>query len=499
MNRRKKFIYNSFSSLIKQLIGLLSTLILPRMMLVAYGSEVNGLVSSIGQFLALISLFDAGMGVVIEASLYKPLALKDNLEINRVLSSGKRFYNKVVLLLLFYVVAISLFYPTFTEKNFSFLYIFILIWAISINLFGQYYFGVLNGVLISADQKSYIFNWVYTFATLANTVLSVFLIKIGASIHIVELVSSIVFLIRPLLLAVYVKRNYNINWSEKYDGEPIKQKWNGFTQHLATIVVGNTDVVVLTFFASIKDISIYTIYIIVVNGLKELVASSMGGVKSIFGDMLAKKERQKLFVFFQAVEFVSHWLVMFIYTASAILIVPFVSVYTKGIHDANYINIMFGVLISLAYATYCLRIPYNTLIMSAGHFKETQNSALVEATVNIVISVLLVFKFGLVGVAMGTLCAMIYRLFSLSLYANKKILQKNNFYTIKLFIFDILYFVFCNIVFKKLSVTICNSYLDWLLLSLKTGVMTFAIMTILVSLFFRGEIKLLYNYKKGTL
>ena len=190
---------------------------------------------------------------------------------------------------------------------------------------------------------------------------------------------------------------------------------------------------------------------------------------------------------------------MFIYTSSAILIVPFVSVYTKGIHDANYINIMVGVLISLAYATYCLRIPYNTLIMSAGHFKETQNSALVEATVNIVISVLLVFKFGLVGVAMGTLCAMIYRLFSLSLYANKKILQKNNFYTIKLFIFDILYFVFCNIVFKKLSVTICNSYLDWLLLSLKTGVMTFAIMTILVSLFFRGEIKLLYNYKKGTL
>lgn len=99
MDRRKKFIHNSFSSIIKQLVGLLSALILPRLMLVTYGSEINGLVSSIGQFLALISIFDAGMGVVIEASLYKPLSQNDSIGISKVLASGKKFYNKLVLLL----------------------------------------------------------------------------------------------------------------------------------------------------------------------------------------------------------------------------------------------------------------------------------------------------------------------------------------------------------------------------------------------------------------
>ena len=176
MDRRKKFIHNSFSSIIKQLVGLLSTLILPRLMLVTYGSEINGLVSSIGQFLALISIFDAGMGVVIEASLYKPLSQNDSIGISKVLASGKKFYNKLVLLLFFYVLAISIIYPSFAKENFSFLFCFTLVWAISVNSFGQYYFGVLNGVLLTADQKGYIFNWIYTFATIANTIVSIILI-----------------------------------------------------------------------------------------------------------------------------------------------------------------------------------------------------------------------------------------------------------------------------------------------------------------------------------
>lgn len=499
MNRRKKFIHNSFSSIIKQLVGLLSTLILPRLMLVTYGSEINGLVSSIGQFLALISIFDAGMGVVIEASLYKPLSQNDSIGISKVLASGKKFYNKLVLLLFFYVLAISIFYPSFAKENFSFLFCFTLVWAISVNSFGQYYFGVLNGVLLTADQKGYIFNWIYTFATIANTIVSIILIEIGASIHIVKFASSLVFLMRPLLLAWYVKKNYKVNWTERYDAEPIKQKWNGFAQHLATIVVGNTDIVVLTVFSSLKDVSVYSIYMLVVNGLKELINSSMGGVKSLFGDMIAKREDIKLQKFFKVVELAVHCFVILVYTIAAILIVPFISVYTKGISDANYINMLFGSLLCLAYAIYCLRLPYNTLIMSAGHFKETQDSAVIEAVINIIISVLLVYKFGLVGVAIGTLVAMLYRMIYLTLYANKKILHTNNFLSIKLLIFDFIYFILCILGMRGISSIICGSYIEWLFLTIKTVIIIVPVMILVVVLLFRKELSLLYSYKKRRL
>ena len=225
----------------------------------------------------------------------------------------------------------------------------------------------------------------------------------------------------------------------------------------------------------------------------------MGGVKSLFGDMLAKKEYDKLQKFFKVVELTIHCFVMFIYTVAAILIVPFVRVYTKGINDANYINIIFGLLICLAYAVYCLRFPYNTLIMSAGHFKETQNSAIIEAVINIVVSILLVWKFGLIGVAAGTLVAMLYRLFYLFIYSNKKILHINNFLSIKLLIFDLAFFVISILVMKKTSLIICRSYIEWMLLSIKSVVLVCPIMIILLLLFFRQELRLLYYYKKGKL
>ena len=66
--------------------------------------------------------------------------------------------------------------------------------------------------------------------------------------------------------------------------------------------------------------------------------------------------------------------------------------------------------------SYCLRLPYNAMVFAAGHYKQTQLSAIIEAVINIVVSVVLVSKWGLVGVAIGTFAAMTYRTLYLVLY-----------------------------------------------------------------------------------
>lgn len=70
------------------------------------------------------------------------------------------------------------------------------------------------------------------------------------------------------------------------------------------------------------------------------------------------------------------------------MILPFVSIYMKGVTDANYIVPSFAVLIVLANASYCLRMPYNTVIFAAGHFKQTQASSVIEASINVVVSII---------------------------------------------------------------------------------------------------------------
>lgn len=74
--RKKKLLYNTITSFANQFITIICGFILPRLLLTTYGSEVNGLVSSITQFLSVISFMQLGVGAVIQSTLYEPLAKK---------------------------------------------------------------------------------------------------------------------------------------------------------------------------------------------------------------------------------------------------------------------------------------------------------------------------------------------------------------------------------------------------------------------------------------
>lgn len=85
-----------------------------------------------------------------------------------------------------------------------------LIAIVSIGTFAQYFFGISNMTLLNADQSSYVNNIIDIFKVVLNTVCVAVLIKAGASVFIVKLGSSIVFLISPIVINWYVKRKYNL-------------------------------------------------------------------------------------------------------------------------------------------------------------------------------------------------------------------------------------------------------------------------------------------------
>ena len=72
--RGKKLALNTITSLGLQVVSVICGFILPRLILESFGSDVNGLVNSITQFLGVITLLDLGVGAVVQSALYKPLA-----------------------------------------------------------------------------------------------------------------------------------------------------------------------------------------------------------------------------------------------------------------------------------------------------------------------------------------------------------------------------------------------------------------------------------------
>ena len=422
-SRGRKLAYNTTASLLLQLTSIVSGFIVPRLILGAYGSDVNGLVNSITQFLGVITLLDLGVGAVVQSSLYKPLANNESTTISKIYVSANKFFKRLALILLIYVAILMVFYPLMVNKDFEFIYTVTLIGSICISSFAQYYFGIVNSLLLSADQKGYIQYTAQIVAIIINTAACAILINLGCTIQIVKLTTSLIFLCRPLFLNWYVHKLYDIDRRITYDEEPIKQKWNGMAQHFASYVLGGTDNIVLTLFSTLANVSIYSVYNIVIIGVKNALFSMTNGFQSLIGEMLAKKETETLNNFFGYVEWILHTGTTLVFGCTGVLLVSFVRVYTNGIDDADYIQPLFAILITIANAGHCLRLPYNIMILAAGHYKQTQSNYIIAMMLNIIISIATVKLWGLIGVAIGTMVAMFYQTVWMAWYDSKNIIE----------------------------------------------------------------------------
>lgn len=477
---------NTAASLIAQITTLICGFILPRLFLQHYGSEVNGLVNSISQFLSVIAFFELGVGAVVQSSLYKPLAEKDNQQISKVMVSANKFFQRLARILLVYVISLMIIYPYIANQNFGFIYTATLIAAISISSFAQYYFGIVNSLLLNADQRGYIQYNAQTVTIILNTIVCAIMISMNGTIQVVKLVTSIIYLARPIILQIYVNNHYKINWKIKYTQEPIKQKWNGVAQHVASVVLDGTDTIVLTVFSTLSNVSIYSVYFLVVKGVKTLFLSVTNGIQALIGELWAKQELDQLKSFFGWIEWLIHTGTTYVFSCTAALIVPFIQVYTLGIRDANYIQPTFAILLTLANAMHCLRLPYNIMVLAAGHYKQTQRNYIVAAILNIVVSVLTVKIWGLIGVAIGTLVAMTYQTIWLVIYDSRHFIYWPLKKVIRQFLVDIIS-SFLIISFGSHIVLKDITYFNWFFMAIKVAIVALFVAFCLNSLFYRSK------------
>ena len=480
----KKLRLNTISSLIFEIVTIVCGFILPRLIMGQYGSSINGLVNSITQFIGIITFLELGVGKVVQSALYKPLAENNKEQISKIVASGRKFFNRIALIMAIYVAVLFVVYPFISRQQFGWLYTSTLLAAMSISSFAQYYLGIVDRLLLTADQRGYIQYTAQTITLILNTIACVALIKLGCSIHIVKLTTSLIFLVRPIYLSWYVRKHYDIDYKIKYEGEPIKQKWNGMAQHIAYTVLNDTDTIVLTILGSFSEVSIYAAYNLVVAGVKKLFTSMMNGVEAYLGNLWARQDEEGLQKTFGLTEWLVHTAVIFVFGCTGFLIVPFIQCYTKGITDANYIQPLFAALIVMAHACHCLRLPYNLMIFAAGHYKETQNNYIIATIMNIVISVACVKQWGLVGVAIGTLVSMLYQTIWMAFYNAENLVKRPMKIFAKQCIVDAIT-VACYAVIPLARELSNVNYFSWLILAIETAAAFLCVSTIINMIFYR--------------
>ena len=499
MDRGKKAFYNSAASAVSQIVTMICGFILPRLILSRFGSAYNGVTASVTQFLSVIALLRAGVGGATRASLYKSLAKKDTEQISATVRATEIFMRKVALIFLGITAVFSVAYPFLVREEFEWGFTASLVLIISFSTFVQYFFGITYQMLFQADQRQYISISFEILAVILNTVIAAVLIRMGVGIHGVKLGSAAAFSITPVALNILAKKRYHLNHQAKPDFSSIGQRWDAFFHQVAAFVHNNTDITLLTLFTNTREISVYTVYYLVANGLKSLMNTLMIGVEAAFGNILANGETETLQKDLSHFETMLHVIGGFLFSAAAVLVTPFVQVYTRGVTDVNYQRDLFGYLGIFGELLFVLRSPYEALVNAAGHYKQTKKFAFMEAGINLGTSIVMIQFFGLTGVVIGTVIAIAFRKIVYARYASENIVRRGTGVFWKRFGVTLLNAVSVFGLTRFLPVPEMCSYLNWIIYAAEVAAVAGLLTLAWNMLFYREELSVLLKKVAGIL
>ncbi len=489
MGRASALRKNMLAGWASEVVALISGLILPRLILLTFGSSCNGLLSSIVQFLGFSTLLRAGVGAVTRAALFKPLADNDKGEIDKIMVATQSYMYKISFFVGLYIVILAVVYPFVARGEYSFWYTFSLMLIIGSSTFIDNLVGIKYKILLQADQKYYIETLAVIISQIASLVVSYILIEIGQSIHVVKIGAAFAMLLNPLFVTVYAKKHYNLDFNVKVKSDVISQRWDAFAQQMAIIVNTNVGLTILSLFVHLKEISVYTVHYMVSHNMEKIVVATVTGISSTFGNIIAKNEEENLKKVFCFIEWGLFAVCSVIFSVTAVMITSFVRIYTSGIVDVNYIRPVFAVAMSTVAMANCMRRPYQTLVEAAGHFKQTRNGAILEVIINIVVSLVMLHFFGIIGVAIGSFAGSVFRSVQLAIYAMKHIIKLPKFHLFKTYVLYFLTYILIIFVANcVISIPQTLNYLSWACYAVLVTIIAVVIVAIISVIFSREEL-----------
>lgn len=497
--RTKKAIKNFISYAVFEILTFASSLIVGRLILSIYGSEYNGLQNSITQLTALFAVIRSGIWGAARVELFVPLANSDNDKVSAIINSCSKLMSKISLVLLVFVVGLSVIYPYIIKSDINKIEVTIIILLIGCSTLSQYYFGFSYQILLSADQSMYIYTIIQIVSLILSSSFSFILIKVGSSFVVMKLVASILLIIAPIALNIIAKKRYKINPKVKSDVRLLKQRWDAMAHAVAVIINKRKDIILITLFLTLNDVSVYAVYFLVINAILLVFNSISDAFTPAFGNMLAKKENDIFNKMFALYEYFTQIFIIIVFSTVATVLCDFVMLYTKGVEDTNYILPTFAFLSAITGATDCLRTPYYAIVSMAGHYKQTKRGAIIEPIVNILISSLLINIVGINGVLIGSIITGGIRTFEYIIYSARNLLYTKhmrhvleNIATIALLI--IAFMLQKHIIdWAKISV---NTYSDLLLTTFISILVASIISTIYTIVLKKKEFKYTFNFFK---
>lgn len=263
----------------------------------------------------------------------------------------------------------------------------------------------------------------------------------------------------------------------------LKQRSSLLVHEISGVIFSSTDTLIISIFCGLSEASVYAVYSMVFNALRTIIGQAFNGTCYLLGNSYSQNSESyptthdKYNIIYTGGVFacftVAYWMVL-----------PFITLYTKGITDANYLDSKLPMLFCLIELLSACRVVDNQLIKNAYHARQTLNRSMIEAVINLVVSIVAVQYLGMYGVLLGTIAALLYRSNDVILYANHRILRRSSLKEYALYGANALVFAGGVILFSKITLPISN-YLQWFGYAVVIGIAVFAVYALIDAAIFR--------------
>lgn len=481
--RKKKSFKNFITSIIPYFILLFLGFYRTRVFIDGLGDEIYALNTLFYQIFIYLSLAEAGAGAYVMQLYYKYFANGDKDKIISTYNAIKRWLRKAAVAIILIGIIVSFGLKLLTNNNLSLIYMQIVFFLFLLKNAVDYLMMAPKSV-IEADQKVYVINFRFYLFRIFEYIVDIVLLYFGVN-YIYILIGEIIT--RFLTYLITNKRIFKeYPWLNDKPKEITKLKGvsNIFWLRISEAVHFNTDIIITSSFLTPLLVTIYSSYNYLTKYLTDMTDMVGNAITPSFGNSIYKDEKQNMIRIFEQIN------ITFLYIAAFASSMVFIlgNAFVKNIWLTSKYGMEFLAFILLVVNFFIViaRKPLNGYRNSKGLFKETKVIVLLEAIINLVLSLILVKPYGLTGILIATTISMVTTtLWYMPYYIYKKDLKTSvSKYFIRLLFVFTLTALISYLGYYLINVFNIHTIWGWLIFASISGIVLILFYTVIFYLFF---------------
>jgi hypothetical protein len=180
-------------------------------------------------------------------------------------------------------------------------------------------------------------------------------------------------IINGLMVILFFRRIFpKITFRAKPDASEIVGTNDIVVQQVVHAIASAAPILFISIFYSTAVASVYAVYFSIYNIVKFSLTAVAAAPISGFGHLLASASKSRVYGRYKTYEFLYIIGVFALMTAVAVMLLPFVAIYTYGVTDVNYFDRSLALLMMAAITSELLILPTHNLMNVSGQFAQAR-------------------------------------------------------------------------------------------------------------------------------